>query len=118
MPKASLFRFQRPVAVLSAQATRHSDQSHQKSAALYQLEGTTIQANPQDQQTAVPISAGTKHLSRQAARLEHIFHNIPRAVIITDRESCIYSMKRAAKALLGQLDNDLVLSGWPRALLL
>ncbi len=54
-------------------------------------------------------------MSRQAARLENIFHNIPGAVIITDREGRIRNMNQAAKALLGQPGKDLDLRDWPRA---
>lgn len=78
--------------------------------------GKTIQDNSQDQHTAVPFSAEAKHLSKQAARLEHIFHNFPGAVIITDREGAIRSMNEAAKQLLGEPTSDLVLPNWPRVL--
>ena len=79
------------------------------------MEGTTIQETRRDSQTADPLSADAKHLSRQAARLENIFHNIPGAVIITDREGRIHNMNQAAKALLGQPGKDLALGEWPRA---
>jgi PAS domain S-box-containing protein len=54
-------------------------------------------------------------LSRQAARLENIFHNIPGAVIVTDRDGHIHTMNEAARALFGEPGTDLALRDWPRA---
>ena len=79
------------------------------------MKGKTILNNSQERPTAIPISADTQHLSQQAARLEKIFHNIPGAVIVTDRDGRIHNMNQAAKALLGEADQKITLADWPRA---
>ncbi len=84
------------------------------SASPYRLRGTTIPDNPQDQQTAVSIAADDKLPSKQAARLENIFHNLPSAVIVTDRDGRIHNMNQAARSLLGEPSKDLQFGEWPR----
>ncbi len=81
----------------------------------YRLKGKTIQEPSQEPPTAVPVSADAKRLSHYPARLDNIFHNVPSAVIITDREGRIHNMNEAARNLLGRPDRDLLLSDWPRA---
>ncbi len=78
------------------------------------MNGKTVQNHPQEHPTAISTSAGTKHQSKQDARLENIFHNIPGAVIVADRDGRIHSMNQAAKMLLGEPDGGLELDDWPR----
>ena len=56
-----------------------------------------------------------ERLSKQAARLENIFHNIPGALIVTDRDGRIHNMNKAARILLGEPGQSLKLGDWPRA---
>ncbi len=79
------------------------------------MKGKTIPDQSQNSQTAIPISAEIKQLSKHPARLENIFHNVSSAVILTDRDGRIHNMNEAAQALLGNPDKDLLLSDWPRA---
>lgn len=78
------------------------------------MKGNSIQ-EPSQQPTAVQVSADDKRLSQYPARLDNIFHNVPSAVIITDREGRIHNMNAAARNLLGKPDGDLLLSDWPHA---
>jgi PAS domain S-box-containing protein len=80
------------------------------------LKGKPIQDHPQARTTAVPISAGGEQPSKQPARLDNIFHDIPGAVMVMDREGRIRNMNQAARALLGKADKDLLLGDWPRLL--
>ncbi len=79
------------------------------------MKGKTIPDQSQNSQTAFSTSADIKQLSKQPARLENIFHNVPSAVILTDRDGRIHNMNEAARALLGTPDKDLLLGEWPRA---
>lgn len=81
----------------------------------YQLKSKPIQNTQQTRSTDAPIDTQPGQSSQPPTRFQDIFHDIPGAVIITDRDGRIHNMNHAARALLGEPDRELELRDWPRA---